>query len=272
MMGTKAKEGDPKDKEKFRRVMPKWSSDNLLRVCMQFYNKTEGPTKREQFRYVLEYTAFGGFVNYVPQASNTTANPADIKDPRSWCARPHDYDKIYAPPISAKEWLAMNHDDYDPDCEQRDTYDPACDFAEPEEEEEKEEGGGRRLQVGLNDEEALEQELQFEAEEAARRAGAAPLPPPYHGINTTSMTLDSGLMVSNVTWVRPLNISRDGLMNMEINGTYMVLLNWGVWNYTNSTDQEYIWGAKSTDDALEWTFYAATRASLISAGIGLGAL
>lgn len=127
MMGTKAKERDPEDKEKFRRIMPKWTNDNLLRVCMQFYDKEVGPTKRDQFRYVLEYTEFGGFVNYKPQASNTARNPADIKDPRSWCTRAHDYDKIYAPPISAKEWKAMQDDDYDPDCEQRETYVPECD-------------------------------------------------------------------------------------------------------------------------------------------------
>lgn len=168
MMGTKEKERDPKKKDKFRRIMPKWSRDNLLRVCMQFYNKTEGPTKREQFRYVLEYTKYGGFVNYVPQASNTTFNPADIKDPRSWCARPHDYDKIFPPPISAKEWVRMNHDDYDPECHTRDYYDRKCDpyYEEEEEDEDKEDDDGdrRMLQVGLNDEEALEQELQFEAE------------------------------------------------------------------------------------------------------------
>lgn len=85
----------------------------------------------------------------------------------------------------------MNHDDYDPDC-QRETYDPDCDpnYEEEEEEYEDEDGGRRVLAPGLNDEEALEQELRFEAEEAAKRAGAAPLPPPYHGINTTSMAMD----------------------------------------------------------------------------------
>ena len=39
---------------------------------MQFYNYTEGIIKREQFRYVLKYTAFVGFINYMPQASNMT--------------------------------------------------------------------------------------------------------------------------------------------------------------------------------------------------------
>lgn len=77
--------------------MPKWSFDNLLRMCLQFYKKEDGPTKREQFRYVLEYTEGRKMVEYLPQMSNTETNKADIKDPKTWCTRPHNYKEIYEP-------------------------------------------------------------------------------------------------------------------------------------------------------------------------------
>ena len=44
-----------KDGEYLRRIMPHWTKDNVLRICLQFYDTEQTYEEREMIRWVLTY-------------------------------------------------------------------------------------------------------------------------------------------------------------------------------------------------------------------------
>lgn len=84
------------------------------------------------------------------------------------------------------------------------------------------------------------------------------MPPIYYGYDTFFMGMDQGNMVANVSFIRPLEFDKDGVMNLEIDGTYFALLNWGIFTNTKDEKDEYVYGSESLSDAQEFTFYAPT--------------
>ena len=87
---------------------------------------------------------------------------------------------------------------------------------------------------------------------------AKEMPPIYYGYDTFFMGMDQGNMVANVSFIRPLEFDKDGVMNLEIDATYFALLNWGIFTNTKDEKDEYVYGSESLADAQEFTFYTAT--------------
>jgi len=58
--------GDNTTDENNKTVMPEWTEENVLRVCMQFYSDEYGSNWREQIRWVLNYTYPMNFANFTP--------------------------------------------------------------------------------------------------------------------------------------------------------------------------------------------------------------
>ena len=76
------------------RMQPDWTTNNVLRVCMEFYNKKQGSFNRESIRWVLNYTYPKNFTNYTLQMAKMET---DFNDTKEWCSQPHNYEKIIMP-------------------------------------------------------------------------------------------------------------------------------------------------------------------------------
>lgn len=72
--------------------MPNFTSENVLRICMQFQdvNQTKSKGLWESYRWVLNYTFPNEFTNFTTQMMP----PVKLVGFDDWCTRPHNWTKI----------------------------------------------------------------------------------------------------------------------------------------------------------------------------------
>ena len=99
--------------------MPHWTKDNVLRICLQFYDTEETYEEREMIRWVLTYPAPQEFALFTPQMAthdsvsqallgNETANifgdqKNNLNNITAFCALPHWNNPDYEEPFGTTD-------------------------------------------------------------------------------------------------------------------------------------------------------------------------
>jgi len=61
----------PYNETHYQRKMPRWTKDNVLRICFQFYDSDEGYESREMIRWILSYEPPQDFALFTPQMTTS---------------------------------------------------------------------------------------------------------------------------------------------------------------------------------------------------------
>ena len=174
------------------------------------------------------------FANFTPQISSYSGLASDV---REWCSVPHDWDHLLLPSgYTIKQEIALNKSL------------------------QAQQAGGRQLIS--EEEELLQEEL-----EKARTSESAPLPGTFFEYETTLQWVDTRQEAANISFYRPFEAESVYQLDIDRNFSYMLVLNWGIFADGSDTSKQYIYGAKTLEDAHEWELLEPTLALSLSCGL-----
>ena len=96
-------------------------------------------------------------------------------------------------------------------------------------------------------------------------ADAAPLPPDFGGYTTLYQNVSTEELNATISFSRPFALESEFNMAVNIENTYSVLLNWGVFENTSDTNRTYIFGSAAEKDAQKLLLLTPKSASKLTA-------